>query len=132
MSTLKHSISQDKVKQLTSNYEKNKTKILKKKFHGEAILPTSETFDRAAFDQLLSQDGCVAVRIYFGMDEDLNVKLVVVGVNEKDHDIRPSVSSLKKLKNGDMIDEPVLALASGIRCPPYCTPPPPPPPPDEL
>ena len=132
MSTLKHSISQDKVKQLTSHYEKNKTAILKDEFHGTAILPTCETFDRAAFDKLLAQDGCVGVRIYYGMDEDLNVNLVVVGVNEKDHDIRPSASSLKKVKNDDMIDEPVLALASGLRCPPYCPPPPPPPPPDEL
>ena len=123
MSTLKHSISQDKVKQLTSNYEKNKTKILKKKFHGEAILPTSETFDRAAFDQLLSQEGCVGVRIYFGMDEDLKVQLVVVGVNEKGQNLRPSTSKLKKIEDSDVVTEPVFAFSGMDRCPPDCPPP---------
>jgi len=130
MSTLKHSVSQDKVKQLTSNYKKNKDSILKKKFHGKPILPTCETFDRAAFDQLLSQDGCVGIRIYFGMDEDLEVKLVAVGVNENDHDIRPLSSHLKMRKNVDASDEVVYALSDAIRCPPIC-PPPPPPDPDQ-
>ena len=132
MSTSKHSISQDKVEKLTSKYEKNKDSILKKKFHGKAILPTCETFDRAAFDQLLSQDGCVGVRIYFGMDEESNVKLVVVGVDKHNHDTISSNSKHKKVKNDETTEEPVLAFSDGLRCPPYCPPPPPPPPPDEL
>src|SRR6187551_3716740 len=132
MSTLNHSVSQDKVKKLTSHYEKKKDSILKKKFHGKAILPTSETFDRAALDQLLSQDGCVGIRIYFGMDEESNVKLVVVGVDEKNHDMVGSNSKMKTIKGIEIIDEPVLALSDGLRCPPNCPPPPPPPPPDEL
>jgi len=132
MSTLKHSVSSDKAKQLTSHYEKNKDSILKKRFHGKAILPTCETFDRAAFDQLLSQEGCVGIRIYYGMDKESNVKLVVVGVDEKDQDMIGSNSKMKKIKSIEIIDEPVLALSDGLRCPPNCPPPPPPPPPDEL
>ena len=132
MSTLKHSVSQDKVKQLTSHYEKNKDSILKKRFHGKTILPTCETFDRSAFDQLLSQDGCVGIRIYYGMDKESNVKLVVVGVDEKDQDMVGSNSKMEKIKSVEITDEPVLALSDGLRCPPYCPPPPPPPPPDEL
>ena len=96
MSTLKHSISQDKVKQLTSNYEENKKKILKDEFQEETILPTSETFDRAAFDQLLSQEGCVGIRIYYGMDEESNVKLVAVGVDKNGQDILTSTTASKK------------------------------------
>jgi hypothetical protein len=126
MST-KHSISLDRVKELTTHYAENKTKILKDEYHGNGTLPTCETFDRTAFDQLLAQEGCVGIRIYYGMDEDLQVKLVVVGVDENDQDIRNSNSN-KKLKNDSIEDEPIFALASGTRCPPDCAPPPPPPP----
>jgi hypothetical protein len=129
MSTLKHAVSLNKAKQLTSHYEKNKAKILKDEFHGKATLPTSETFDRAAFDAILAKEGCVKIRIYYGMDEDLQVKLVVVGVDENDQDISTSNAN-KKSKNQDIKDEPVFAFSDSTRCPPNC-PPPPPPPPDE-
>jgi len=139
MSTLKHSISLDKVKQLTSRYEKNKKTILKNEFQNGATLPTCETFERAAFDQLLGQDGCVGIRIYYGMDEESNVKLVAVGVDENDQDILKANSNITKITNSNITkiksaetEEPVFALSDGLRCPPYCTPPPPPPPPDEL
>ena len=131
MSTLKHSISLDKVKQLTSRYEKNKKTILKNEFQNGETLPTCETFERAAFDQLLGQDGCVGIRIYYGMDEESNVKLVAVGVDENDQDILKANSNITKIKSAET-EEPVFALSDGLRCPPYCTPPPPPPPPDEL
>ena len=131
MSTLKHSISQDKLQELTSHYQKNKNNILKEEFHDKATLPTCETFDRAAFDQLLAQEGCVGIRIYYGMDEESNVKLVAVGVDENDQDILKANSNINQIKSAET-DEPVFALSDGLRCPPYCTPPPPPPPPDEL
>ena len=127
MST-KHSISPDRLKELTNRYEENKTKILKDEYHGNGILPTCETFERAAFDQLLAQEGCVGIRIYYGMDEESNVKLVVVGVDENDQDIRQSASNLRKVKNDNAVNEPVFALSDSLRCPPYCPPPPPPPP----
>jgi hypothetical protein len=129
MST-KHSISLARLKELTTHYEKNKTKILKDEYHGNGTLPTCETFDRTAFDQLLAQEGCVGIRIYLGMDEDLNVKLIVVGVDGNNQDIRQSTSNLRKVKNDNTIDEPVFAFSDSLRCPPDC-PPPPPPPPDE-
>ena len=131
MSTLKHSVSENKAKQLTSHYEKKKDSILKKRFHGKAVLPTCETFDRGAFDELLSQDGCVGVRIYYGMDKEQEVKLVVVGVDKDDQDILAPNSDLKKVKGDDKAEEPAFAFLSSLRCPPDCPPPPPPPPPDE-
>ena len=131
MSKLKHSISQGKVKQLISHYEKNKKKILKDEFHGKATLPTCETFDRAAFDQLLAQEDCVSIRIYYGMDKESNVKLVAFGVDKNGHDIVSSNSKSKKIKKAEMSGKPVFAFSGTSRCPPDC-PPPPPPPPDEL
>ena len=130
MST-KHSISLDRLKELTTHYEKNKTKILKDEFHGNGTLPTCETFERAAFDQLLAQEGCVGIRIYYGMDEESNVKLVAVAVDKNDQDILNSNSNLKKVQAYETTEEPMLALSDGLRCPPFCPPPPPPPPPPE-
>lgn len=131
MSTAKHAISLDKATELTSRYEQKRNQILKEEFKEKDILPLSETFDRASFDQLLSQDGCVGIRIYFGMDDKQEVSLVVRGVDEKNQDIYPAKSTTRSLKNSSVLGEPVFALASGTRCPPYCTPPPPPPPPNE-
>ena len=130
MST-KHSISLDRLKELTTHYEKNKTKILKDEFHRNGTLPTCETFERAAFDQLLAQEGCVGIRIYYGMDEESNVKLVAVAVDKNDQDILNSNSNLKKVQAYETTEEPMLALSDGLRCPPFCPPPPPPPPPPE-
>lgn len=127
MSTLKHSVSPDIVKQLTTNYEKSKNKILKEEFQAGVTLPTSETFDRAAFDQLLSQKDCVGIRIYYGMDEESNVKLVVVGVNKNEQDLL-TLNSYPTIKGEKTTEEPVVAFTSGLRCPPDCPPPPPPPP----
>ena len=127
MSTTKHSIAVDKATELTSRYEKNRNKILKEEFKGKDILPLSETFDRASFDQLLSQEGCVGVRIYFGMDEKQEVSLVLRGVDKDGQDIYPANNTTRALKKSTLIEEPVLALAFGTRCPPDCPPPPPPP-----
>ena len=66
MST-KHSISLDRLKELTTRYEKNKTKILKDEFHGNGTLPTCETFERAAFDDLLAHECCVGIVIFYGI-----------------------------------------------------------------
>ena len=122
MSKLKHSISTYQVNELKTRYAKSKNKILKQEFQDTAVLPTCETFDRAALDQLLSQEGCVGIRIYFGMDEDLNVNLAIVGVDENDHDIQPATSGVENLTRGDTTDVPVVGVGSGQRCPPDCPP----------
>jgi hypothetical protein len=77
-----------------------------------------ETFDRAVFDQILSQTGCVKMRIYSGLDENNVYHAIIVGVNEKDEDMLPT--ELNSTVTGDgknTIGE------DGITCPPYCPPP---------
>lgn len=123
MST-KHSITLDNAKQLTSKYRNNKKKILKEEYGNKATLPTCETFERQAFDELLAVPGCVSVRAYFGMDEDLNVKLIFVAVNDKNEDILPQVQTLPE---GDTTmlartsDDPPI-VENGTRCPTECPP----------
>lgn len=74
-------------------------------------LPISETFDRTAFDRLLAQPGCAALRIYYGMDEAMQTRAIIVGVDEKNEDILPTPEN----PAGEIVDISKL-------CPPFCAP----------
>jgi hypothetical protein len=115
----KHSITLDKAKQLTKKYRDNKKKILKDEYGNKPTLPICETFERAAFEELLAVPGCVSIRAYFGMAEDLNVNLIFVAVNDKNEDILPQVDTTMMMRTSD--DVPIID--EGTRCPSDCPPP---------
>ena len=84
---------------------------------GKMDIPRSETFDRAVFDQILSQTGCVKLRIYSGLDEKMGYRIIIVGVNEKDEDMLPdTLTSEATTDGGKTIGE------DGMTCPPICPP----------
>jgi hypothetical protein len=112
-----HLISLDAAKEMTALYRREMNNILAEPFREQGILAVSETFDRAAFDTLLSETGCAAVRIYYGMSADLKVHAVVVGVDSNNEDILPS--STNALAEDD---EPVI-LEESQRDPMFDTPP---------
>jgi len=121
----KHSITLDKAKQLTKKYRDNKKKILKDEYGNKPILPICETFERQAFEELLAVNGCVKIRAYLGMDEELGVKLIFVAVNDKDEDILPQEQTLPQ---GDttmlaMTADTTPIVENGSTCPPNCPPP---------
>jgi len=103
-----HLIPLDQAAEMTKYYRSMKEEILAAKFKNKNILPICETFDRDAFDNILQQNGCKKVRIYFGMDDNELVKMVVVGVNDQDADMLPA-------------NDPVI-IEMGIRCPNICPP----------
>ena len=91
-------------------YRQEKEKILVKTVDKD-ILPKCETFSRGDFDSLLAQTGCVGIRIYFGMKEDMKICAVVVGVD---------------VNNADMVSTDAinnLIIENGTRCPAHCPPP---------
>ena len=100
---------------MTTLYRAEKENILMPEYRGKNILLISETFDRAAFDTLLAQSGCEKIRIYYGMEDGLKVRVLAVGVNEKDEDMLPSGDMAKD--GGDKIVE------VGQPCPELCPPP---------
>ena len=112
LSSESHFISLQQAIEMTTLYRSQRENVLAPGLKG--ILLTCETFNRTAFDALLAEPDCVGIRIYFGMDKDLTVKLIVVGVNEKDEDILPSASSTAE--DGKTISE------NGLPCPPVCPP----------
>ena len=112
---MKHFITPGDAKKLTYNFRHSRERMIRDEFNGPKTLPVCETFDRAAFDTLLAQRGCAFVRIYLGMNEGREVKLVAVGVNEKGQDILPDVSRTLDFgaENGVIVEE-------GERCPENC------------
>ncbi len=93
---------------LTKTYRDNKDGILEPKVNPD-VLPICETLDRADFDALLAQKDCQKIRIYLGMTEKLDIRIIAVGVNSDDEDILPT---------GDE-----LIMENGARCPYVCPPP---------
>lgn len=92
---------------LNKTYRDNKVSILDPKVDPD-VLPICETFDRADFDDLLAQTDCQKIRIYLGMNEKLEVRIVTVGVNSDDEDILTT-------------DNEVI-MEKGVRCPISCPP----------
>lgn len=84
---------------------------------GKMDIPQSETFDRAVFDLILAQEGCVKIRIYSGLDEKMGYRAIIVGVDEKDEDMLPALESSQLAAGDKTIGE------DGMTCPPICPPP---------
>ncbi|MDB5199237.1 MAG: hypothetical protein JWO92_1200 [Chitinophagaceae bacterium] len=105
---------------MTTLYRQEKENILATAYKDQNILPISETFDRAAIDAIMQQEGCTAFRIYYGMSEELLVHAVLVGVNADNEDILPSTENIVS-NLADPVDD--IIAEQGVRCPPDCAPP---------
>jgi len=112
---MKHFITPAEAQKLTSNFRNYREKMVRDEFDGPRTLPLCETFDRKAFDSLLAQPGCASVRIYLGMDEGNEVKLIAVGVNENGQDILPDATLTT-----DFTVETGIIVEEGARCPENC------------
>lgn len=134
----KHRIPLDKAKKMTKFFRDHRGQ---NNIPGQlgTIVPICETFDRAGFDALLAQPGCVGVRIYYGMDDTLGLHAIIVGVDAENRDILPAGTTTTTLSTTTMStatteptttdggttsgDETGIILDEGIRCPPTCPPP---------
>lgn len=105
-----HFITLEAAKKLTAKYRAEKQNILNPQLLGKDLLSFSETFEADSFRALLDQPGVKNVRVYFGMDDNLKVHLVTVGVNATGEEILNGATSI---------------IEDGLQCPPICPPPPP-------
>jgi hypothetical protein len=111
-----HVISLSTAIAMTSRFRNNKNTILSSSYQNQDVIPNCETFDKESIETVLNQEGCVAFRVYYGMDENLKIHAILVGVNGNGADILPVESSLLEEEPEGVI------LEEGQRCPPYCPP----------
>lgn len=95
---------------MTGSYRNNRETILASTYQHQDILALNETFERTHIDTLLAQQGCEKLRIYYGMDENLQVHAILVGVDDEDNDMLPD-------ENNDY-----RIVESADRCPNQCPP----------
>ena len=100
---------------MTTLFRSERENILQEEFRTGQILPMCESFDRACFEMLLSNHSCKGIRIYSGMDADLKVKFIIVGIGENDEDIY-----ITNVQGEMRIDS---VIENGVRCPTMCPPP---------
>jgi hypothetical protein len=141
---MNNTIGLTQAKAMTQRYRNERDKVIHPDYHGRNILSNCETFDRQAFDKVLGQEGCVQVRVYFGMGDDLRVRTITVGVDANGNDMLPKETSATgsatatsttdilnaDLTSTDSIDptttttttdptDPVI-IEEGAMCPPLC------------
>jgi hypothetical protein len=109
---LNHSIPLPAAVEMTRRLRDNRNSILAEQYQRQDILAICETFDAAAIQAILTQDGCVSLRIYYGMDESLKIHAILVGADSSGKDILPPEASADE---GEIMEE-------GVRCPTMCPP----------
>lgn len=107
---------------MTRQYREQHETILREDYQGRGLLAYSETFDRSAIDALLRQRDCQKLRIYYGMDDKLQVHAILVGVDASDRDILPPSGSARSGDTDKDPDEEGLLVEVGVRCPDQCPP----------
>lgn len=110
-----HQIPLSTAIEMTERFRSNRNNILAAAYNDLDLLPLCETFSKSAVDTILEQAGCEGLRIYYGMDENLKIHAILVGVNGNNADILPMESALTT-------DPPGTILEDGQRCPPFCPP----------
>jgi len=113
-------ISLEQAIAMTTLFREQRDSLINPDILGKNILPDSETFDRTVFDKILSQPGCVGLRIYAGLTPELMRKSIIIGVNEENEDMLPA-SLTTSGEEGDGEDD--LIAEEGQACPPFCPPP---------
>lgn len=74
----------------------------------------SHYYGRDTLDQILAQTGCKGIRVYYGINENRQKELLVVGVDNKGNNMLPASSTLAPGDNSIM--------DNSWPCPPICPP----------
>ncbi|MBE7172813.1 MAG: hypothetical protein INR73_19715 [Williamsia sp.] len=119
-----HRIPLAKAKEMTLRYRQNRDAILKEEWAGQNLLAICETFSKESFNDFFTNDQCKGIRIYYGMNSDMLVHAIVVGVDDQNRDMLPTgnMSLLRATAGAEDEEEPPI-LEEGTRCPDDCPPP---------
>ena len=109
-------ISLQEAIEMTTRYRQNKAAVIDPVYSGNDILSVCDTFNKAAIETLLAKPECTAIRLYYGMNADLQVRPILVAVNKDDEDVLPPGTVDITITGNDIVDD-------TVRCPPWCPPP---------
>jgi hypothetical protein len=68
---------------MTAEFRRNNPNTTLAHFFGKNIL-----------NEILNQDGCMGIRMYYGLDDNGNRELVIVGVDNNENDLTDLVADL--------------------------------------
>ena len=111
---MSHFIPLSEAVEMTKRYRQNRDAVLQTSYQNQNLLPVCETFERSAFDALLSKPDCAFIRIYYGMDADMKIHAIIVAADPNDRDILP-LSTASNDEEDDILDR-------ANRCPDLCPP----------
>ena len=106
-------ISLSQAIEMTTRYREKKNSVIDPAYSGDDVFAICDTLNKAAIEALLAKPGCKAIRLYYGMNISLQLRPILVAVNQNDEDILPG--------DNDVIGTHIVDDA--LRCPPYCPPP---------
>lgn len=86
-----HSISETEAAAMIGRFLDNKADLLSGELNKPGTLPNSESFDMTAIVDLTKVTDAVAVRIYYGMNADKEVKLILKALNEDGDPINSTI-----------------------------------------
>jgi len=109
-------ISLQEAIEMTTRYRQNKASVIDPAYSGNDILSICDTFNKAAIETLLAKTDCTAIRLYYGMNADLQVRPILVAVNKDNEDMLPPNTEDITTVGDDIVDD-------TVRCPPWCPPP---------
>ena len=101
---------------MTRRYRQNKAAVIDPAYSGNDVLAICDTINKEAIAALLAKPGCTAIRLYYGMNEELQLRPILVAVNKNDEDILPTDTGINASVGDDIVDD-------AMRCPPLCPPP---------
>jgi hypothetical protein len=97
---------------MTTFYRENKEKVIDSEYATNGVLSICDTFDKSEIEALVSKTNCSKIRLYYGMNEEFQVRPILVAVDSNDADILPSIAAAT---NEDIVND-------SIKCPPICPP----------
>jgi hypothetical protein len=100
-------------KAMVKTYLDNKSTVLKPEYLELNVLSNTITYGVDAFKNLVNNPKCTQIRMYFGMNEKLEITGIFVGVDPDGNEIL--IQNEANLSTGTD-----YTLDEGIRCPPTC------------
>jgi hypothetical protein len=75
-------------------------------------------------DAILDQPGCEGIRMYYGLDDTSNRKLVMVGIDADQNDIISTTTAALRTASSDVESPEPASISVATEfppCPPYCS-----------